>query len=128
MPSVLITGRGRGIGRATALELVRRGHRVIATARDPGQVADLPVDVRLQLDVTDAHSVERAIRAAGPIDVLISNAGAMFMAPVEATPPFRHVKDAHDPTFDCRQYKFGGALLGSTFGFEQGRPSHGTAH
>lgn len=87
MSSVLITGSGHGIGRATALELVRRGHRVIATARDPGQLADLPVDVRLQLDVTDAHSVEQAIRAADPIDVLISNAGGMFMAPVEATPP-----------------------------------------
>jgi NADP-dependent 3-hydroxy acid dehydrogenase YdfG len=85
--SILITGSGRGIGRATALELVRRGHRVIATARDPGQLADLPVDVRLQLDVTDAHSIEQAIRAAGPIDVPISNAGGMFMAPVEATPP-----------------------------------------
>jgi NAD(P)-dependent dehydrogenase (short-subunit alcohol dehydrogenase family) len=87
MSSILITGSGRGIGRATALELARRGHRVIATARDPGQLADLPVDLRLQLDVTDAQSIEQAIRAAGPIDVLISNAGGMFMAPVEATPP-----------------------------------------
>jgi NADP-dependent 3-hydroxy acid dehydrogenase YdfG len=85
--SILITGSGRGIGRATALELVRRGHRVIATARDTGQLVDLPVDVRLQLDVTDEHSIEQAIRAAGHIDVLISNAGGMFMAPVEATPP-----------------------------------------
>jgi NADP-dependent 3-hydroxy acid dehydrogenase YdfG len=85
--SILITGSGRGIGRATALELVRRGHRAIATARDPSQLADLPVEVRLQLDVTDAHSIEQAIRAAGRIDVLISNADGMFMAPVEATPP-----------------------------------------
>jgi NADP-dependent 3-hydroxy acid dehydrogenase YdfG len=84
---VLITGSGRGIGRATALELTRRGHRVIATARDAGQLADLPVDVRLQLDVTDARSVEQAIQAAGPIDVLISNAGGIFLATVEATPP-----------------------------------------
>jgi len=43
--------------------------------------------VRLQLDVTDARSVEQAIRAAGPIDVRISNAGAIFIAPIEATPP-----------------------------------------
>jgi NAD(P)-dependent dehydrogenase (short-subunit alcohol dehydrogenase family) len=85
--SVLITGSGRGIGRATALELARRGHRVIATARDAGQLADLPVDARLQLDVTDARSVGQAIQTAGPIDVLISNAGGIFIATVEATPP-----------------------------------------
>ena len=87
MSSVLITGSGRGIGRATALELVRRNHRIIATARDPRQLADLPVDLRLQLDVTDARSVDHAIQSAGPIDVLISNAGGIFIAPVEATPP-----------------------------------------
>ncbi len=87
MSSVLITGSGRGIGRATALELVRRRHRIIATARDPRQLSDLPVDARLQLDVTDARSVDHAIQAAGPIDVLISNAGGIFIAPVEATPP-----------------------------------------
>ena len=87
MSSVLITGSGRGIGRATALELVRRRHRIIATARDPRQLSDLPVDARLQLDVTDARSVDHAVQAAGPIDVLISNAGGIFIAPVEATPP-----------------------------------------
>jgi NAD(P)-dependent dehydrogenase (short-subunit alcohol dehydrogenase family) len=87
MSSILITGSGRGIGRATALELARRGHRVIATARDAGQLADLPVDARLQLDVTDARSVGQAIQTAGPIDVLISNAGGIFIATVEATPP-----------------------------------------
>jgi NAD(P)-dependent dehydrogenase (short-subunit alcohol dehydrogenase family) len=85
--SVLITGSGRGIGRATALELARRGHQVIATARDAGQLADLSVDTRLQLDVTDARSVGQAIQTAGPIDVLISNAGGIFIATVEATPP-----------------------------------------
>ena len=36
--------------------------------------------------MTDARSVEHAIRAAGPIEVLVSNAGGMFVAAVEATP------------------------------------------
>jgi NAD(P)-dependent dehydrogenase (short-subunit alcohol dehydrogenase family) len=45
------------------------------------------VDQRLALDVTDDASVEAAIEAAGEIDVLISNAGVIFYAAVEATPP-----------------------------------------
>jgi NAD(P)-dependent dehydrogenase (short-subunit alcohol dehydrogenase family) len=80
MSSVLITGSASGIGRATALELAGRGHRVIATARDPRRLEQLPVDTRLKLDVTDGRSVEQAIEAAGDIDVLVSNAGAIFIA------------------------------------------------
>ena len=51
MSSVLLTGAARAIGRATALELARRAHRVIATSRDPRPLAELPVDMRLKLDV-----------------------------------------------------------------------------
>lgn len=53
MSSILITGASQGIGRAIALELAGRGHRVIGTARDPGRLADLPIAARLRLDVTD---------------------------------------------------------------------------
>jgi NAD(P)-dependent dehydrogenase (short-subunit alcohol dehydrogenase family) len=87
MASVLITGASKGIGRVTATELARRGHRVIATARDPRTLADLPVERRLALDVTAPDSVAAAVREAGEIDVLVSNAGAIFYAAVEATPP-----------------------------------------
>ncbi|MEU8632213.1 SDR family oxidoreductase [Amycolatopsis sp. NPDC048633] len=86
MSSVLITGASKGIGRAIALELSRRGHRVIATARDPQTLADLPVDQRLRLDVTDQDSVDRAIRDAGEVDVLVSNAGETVRAPLETVP------------------------------------------
>jgi short-subunit dehydrogenase len=41
MASVLITGASKGIGRAAAAEFARRGHRVIATARDPRTLAGL---------------------------------------------------------------------------------------
>jgi NADP-dependent 3-hydroxy acid dehydrogenase YdfG len=44
MSSVLITGASKGVGRATAVELSRRGHRVIATARRQETLADLPGD------------------------------------------------------------------------------------
>ena len=86
MSSVLITGASRGIGRAVALELANRGHQVIATARQPEALADLPVDQRLRLDVTDQDSVDRAVEAAGEIDALVSNAGATVRAPLESVP------------------------------------------
>ncbi|MFD4598253.1 SDR family oxidoreductase [Streptomyces sp. NPDC058464] len=86
MSSVLITGASRGIGRAIAAELADRGHRVIATARRPETLAGLPVDQRLRLDVTDQESVDRAVRAAGDIDVLVSNAGDTVRAPLESVP------------------------------------------
>lgn len=86
MTSVLITGASRGIGRAIAVELASRGHRVIATARRPEDLADLPVDRRLRLDVTDQASVDQALRDAGEVDVLVSNAGATVRAPMESVP------------------------------------------
>lgn len=86
MSSVLITGASQGIGRAIAVELARRGHRVIATARRPETLAGLPVGQRLRLDVTDQESVDQAIEDAGEIDVLVSNAGATVRAPLESVP------------------------------------------
>jgi NADP-dependent 3-hydroxy acid dehydrogenase YdfG len=86
MPSVLITGANRGIGRAIATEFARRGHRVVATARDPRTLADLDASQRLALDVTDDASVTVAVAAAGDIDIVIANAGVIFYAAVEAIP------------------------------------------
>ena len=86
MARVLITGASRGIGREAVKELTARGHEVIATARDPSFLEDMPAAVRLQLDVTDESSVQAAIEAAGPIDVLVSNAGATMRAPMETVP------------------------------------------
>ena len=87
MASVPITGASKGIGRAAVAEFARRGHRVIATARDPLALAGVPADQRLALDVTDPGSISSAVGEAGEIDVLVSNAGEIFYAAVEATPP-----------------------------------------
>jgi len=86
MSSILITGASKGIGRATAAELARRGHRVVATARDACTLDGLDVDQRLRLDVTDQASVDAAVMQADEIDILISNAGVIFRAAVEASP------------------------------------------
>src|ERR1700744_474159 len=86
MRRILIPGASRGIGRATAVALAAQGHEVIATARDVTALADLPATLRLSLDVTDQASVDAAIAAAGPVDVLVSNAGATVRAPVETVP------------------------------------------
>jgi NAD(P)-dependent dehydrogenase (short-subunit alcohol dehydrogenase family) len=86
MARVLITGTSRGIGRATAFELARRGHDVIATARDVSALEDVPAVLRLSLDVTDQESVDAALAEAGRVDVLVSNAGDTLRAAVESVP------------------------------------------
>jgi NADP-dependent 3-hydroxy acid dehydrogenase YdfG len=86
MSSILITGASKGIGRAAAVELAKRGHRVIATARDPRALDGLDADLKLRLDVTDQASVDAVVAAAGQVDTLVSNAGVIFRAAVEASP------------------------------------------
>ena len=95
MANILITGSSKGLGRATAIELTRRGHHVIATARKLDALAGLEVGTKLQLDVTDEASVRAAVDAAGPIDVLINNAAEIFVAPLE-TAPFDEIQRLYD--------------------------------
>jgi NAD(P)-dependent dehydrogenase (short-subunit alcohol dehydrogenase family) len=83
---VLITGCSTGFGRATAVELTKRGHDVVATARRPETLDGLDVADRLRLDVDDDVSVAEAVGAAGEIDALVNNAGFGLAGPVEAVP------------------------------------------
>ena len=85
MPSILITGCSSGFGRAAARLFLDRGWDVVATMRKPNAEA-LPASDRLRLlalDITDPDSVARAVAAAGPIDVLVNNAGFGVPAPIE---------------------------------------------
>ena len=79
-----ITGSSSGFGRELAEQVLERGEKVVATARNVGDVEDLvekyPETARaVKLDVTNADdvktSVEKAVAEFGKIDVLVNNAG-----------------------------------------------------
>lgn len=88
MKTVLITGCSSGYGLETARYFLAQGWQVIATMRTPRDDL-LPASPRmrvLQLDVTQADSIARCLDAAGPIDVLVNNAGLGLFGAFEATP------------------------------------------
>ena len=85
MKTVLITGCSSGFGLETAQYFLDRDWKVIATMRTPREDV-LPHSERLRvlaLDVTDAESVRQAVDAAGPIDVLVNNAGIGVLSALE---------------------------------------------
>jgi NAD(P)-dependent dehydrogenase (short-subunit alcohol dehydrogenase family) len=90
MPSVLMTGAGRGIGRTSALRLAANGWEVFAGVRRLEDGQALASDgtagkiVPVLLDVTDAQQIA-ALDEALPerIDALVNNAGIVLSGPVE---------------------------------------------
>ncbi|VXB65119.1 SDR family oxidoreductase [Massilia sp. 9I] len=89
MPTVLITGCSSGFGLETARHFLERDWNVVATMRTP-RAGLLPASPRLRivpLDVTDEASVRRAVELAGPVDVLVNNAGIGLLGVFETTPP-----------------------------------------
>ncbi|HVV90922.1 MAG TPA: SDR family NAD(P)-dependent oxidoreductase [Solirubrobacterales bacterium] len=89
MPSVLISGASRGIGRATALRLARAGWTVHATVRraedGEGLVAEGGAEIRpLLLEVTDDAQIA-ALAEALPerLDAVVNNAGVVVSGPLE---------------------------------------------
>lgn len=89
--TILVTGTTvGGLGHHTALELARRGARVVITGRSPDRLAETESAIlaeapaaaleTIELDLADLSSVRRAAATAsrlGPIDVLVNNAGVM---------------------------------------------------
>ena len=88
MKTVLITGCSSGYGLETARHFHAQGWHVIATMRTP-RAELLPLSERLRvlpLDVTKPGSIAAALEAAGPVDVLVNNAGLGLFGAFEATP------------------------------------------
>jgi NAD(P)-dependent dehydrogenase (short-subunit alcohol dehydrogenase family) len=74
----LVTGAGRGIGRATALALADRGARVMAVARTEAELAELGLDYVVESVATAegcSRIVEETRARLGPIEILVNNAG-----------------------------------------------------
>lgn len=87
--TILITGTSSGYGKATAELFLSRGWNVVATMRHPDPdrfVGDTERLRVLPLDVTDEQSIAALIDAAGPVDVLVNNAGIGMVGAFEATP------------------------------------------
>ncbi|MEI6268857.1 MAG: SDR family oxidoreductase [Methylococcaceae bacterium] len=78
--TILITGCSSGIGYSAAVLLQNRGHHVIATARNPADVARLKQEgfTALQLDLADSQSIQQAVSqvldlTGGTLDALFNN-------------------------------------------------------
>jgi 3-hydroxybutyrate dehydrogenase len=91
----VVTGGGRGIGRATARALAHAGAVVTVIGRTAGTLIDTvdrgDASAYVVADVTDRASVDAAMKGAeaecGPVSILIANAGAAETAPFGKSSP-----------------------------------------
>lgn len=93
----LVTGGGRGIGRATALALARRGADIAVCARTQHEIEVVAAEIEgegsralavvADIAVEDeiAAVVDRVRSALGPVDILVNNAGTIAFAPIAET-------------------------------------------
>ncbi|MFI1996494.1 SDR family oxidoreductase [Actinoplanes sp. NPDC020271] len=77
----VVTGANRGLGRHLASQLLQRGAKVYAAARDVNSV-DLPGAIPLRLDVTDPESIAEAAAVAADATLVINNAGSSTGQPL----------------------------------------------
>jgi NAD(P)-dependent dehydrogenase (short-subunit alcohol dehydrogenase family) len=76
--TAFVTGGGRGIGAGVARELASAGMEVVVAARTPDEIEGVATEIggrAIELDVTSRDSVEHAFAEAGPVDLLVANAG-----------------------------------------------------
>ena len=84
---VLVTGAGSGLGLAIAREFASRGDEVVGTVRDASRAETLSTEsdgiTYLALELTDETSRAALVSAAGPLDVLVNNAGYGIYGAIE---------------------------------------------
>ncbi|KAJ4940720.1 hypothetical protein JOQ06_027015 [Pogonophryne albipinna] len=95
----LVTGAGKGFGRATALALARCGAKVTAVTRSQADLHSLLQECAsitpVCVDLADWGATEAALQDVGPIDLLVNNAAIATLQPfLEVTP------DKFDQSFD----------------------------
>jgi NAD(P)-dependent dehydrogenase (short-subunit alcohol dehydrogenase family) len=79
----LVTGAGRGIGRAAAFALARAGAELVLNSRSPGELESVAAEIRgeggrarpLPFDVTDNAAARERIAGLARLDILVNNAG-----------------------------------------------------
>ncbi|XDV45156.1 hypothetical protein PO909_013295 [Leuciscus waleckii] len=87
----LVTGAGKGIGRATALALARCGSEVTAVTRTKADldslVQECPSIKPVCVDLSDWDATAQALKDVGPVDLLVNNAACASLQPfLEVTP------------------------------------------
>jgi NAD(P)-dependent dehydrogenase (short-subunit alcohol dehydrogenase family) len=94
--TALVTGGGRGIGRATAFALAGCGARIVITARTRDQIERTAEEIGrlggesqgLTCDVSRVEEVQRLFADAGPVDIVVNNAGVIQpIEPVASVDP-----------------------------------------
>jgi 3-oxoacyl-[acyl-carrier protein] reductase len=90
----LVTGGGRGIGRAIALDFAKYGADVVVAARTISEIEGVAAEIRelgrqslaIPTDMTDENSIQNLVsktyRTFGKIDILVNNAGVSIVVPV----------------------------------------------
>ena len=106
--TALVTGAGRGVGRAIAVKFAAAGARVAGVARTASQLAEAASNTKAEgrilaipADVSDPAEVERVVAKAqedlGPVDILVNNAGVFLDKPIVETTAeeWRHLFDVN---------------------------------
>ena len=110
----VVTGAGRGIGRAIAIAYAKEGAKVVCSARSVDEITAVAAEVggtAIRCDVTDEADIraliDGALAAYGRLDILVNNAGAVARLPVHELPveDWDHVMNVNlRGVFLCTKY------------------------
>lgn len=109
--TVLVTGAGKGIGRAIAKAAAARGASVVAMTRTAADLESLEAEIgcrSIVVDLSDAAATRKAAREALPVDYLVNNAGTTaldaFVDVSEETFDFLYAVNVRAPMVLAQEY------------------------